>query len=511
MSTPKTFSAISWEPNTYGVIEALKDAQARAGDSEVRGYPPNTWGVIKAIEDLAVNGNVIIDDKPPGWAPGEPGGIDEEEGKYPTAEPNNGTLWYDTRQGRLYVWSDTDWYQTNGADGYPVVSDTAPANPVMGQLWVDSGNQYAMYVFTTQKVNINRALIAGTITDPSTVAYQEAWVPVAGDGTLQNTANLPLANPTTVTTNARAAVDFPDSADLAVQADYNAWILKAFNAVNLSINELSNSANVFVDTVPPVSRPGTELEPGYDIQEGDLWFDTLRLDLNIYYDSYWVSVSGAQEVTMDKIDTIGAEVKSLNQEVNEIARSTGVLFSDLGVHKSSIEAIVAEIRSDLQVGLTSLPTPITQTEVNQIVEPLETKLSELEAELGDIDLSPYATKVYADQKTNLVGDRVTTLENSLDTNYFTIPAVQNYVTSVADTVTSLIPDVSDKVDADYVQHQIALLDYMPRTGGSISSIDIIRQSTDKAAFNFGTSQINGYKAFAFISWKHDAIELLSYH
>ena len=35
-----------------------------------------------------------------------------------TEIPVDGTLWFDTRQGRLFISFENEWYQTNGADGF---------------------------------------------------------------------------------------------------------------------------------------------------------------------------------------------------------------------------------------------------------------------------------------------------------------------------------------------------------------------------------------------------------
>ena len=496
MSTPKTYGSISWDANTYGVIEAIKEAQARAGGTGDQGYPPNTWGVIKALQDLDVNGNVIIDDSPPNWAPGEGGTNNENTGWYPTTEPQNGTLWYDTRQGRLYVWSDDNWYQTNGADGYAIVSPTPPENPVKGQFWVDSGNSYSLYVFTTEPVDINRGLILGTITDANTVAYQEAWVPVAGDGTLQNTATLPLANPTTVTTDSRAAVEFPDTADLAVQADFNVWIIRAFNSVLNTLHLLDHSANVYVDELPPVNTPGTETNPGYDIREGDLWFDTNRIDLNIYYQGYWVSVSGAQEVTMEKIDRLSADVASVSQEVGELVRTKHDLLTSFSVHENSVNTTVQELKAELQRGIQNISS-LTTADVQAVVDPVETELNQLKAVVDGFDFSGFALNNAVTQKFGTVEQQISDLENTVTNDYWKISAATAYIDGVRESIVGLIPDVSDKVDAAYVNQQIGLIDYMPRGGGNISSFKIIRQTMDKAAFDFSTSSTNSYKAFEF--------------
>lgn len=61
-----------------------------------------------------------------------------------TAPPGiEGTLWYDTNQGRLFVFASGDWYQTN-ADAYAIKGDYAPSGTGLngptrdGLLWYNT-------------------------------------------------------------------------------------------------------------------------------------------------------------------------------------------------------------------------------------------------------------------------------------------------------------------------------------------------------------------------------------
>ena len=106
---------LRFEQNYGGVVDALVDAQLRGGDrtrNEIEAYTSNFAGIIAAIQDLSVNGNANVGPTPPGWVPDG-----TEDGEYPVIKPVDGDLWFDTRQGRLFVYKDDNWYQTNGADG----------------------------------------------------------------------------------------------------------------------------------------------------------------------------------------------------------------------------------------------------------------------------------------------------------------------------------------------------------------------------------------------------------
>ena len=132
-----------------GIIGALQDDMARAG-LVVKSYPENFAGIIAAIQDLTAGEykpGSDIGDKPPG------GDISIDINGFPIwieGDTQNGQLWFDTRQGRLFVWVEDDWYQTNGADGIPIITDdaTVPSveNIVPGQFWWDRGHN-ALYIF----------------------------------------------------------------------------------------------------------------------------------------------------------------------------------------------------------------------------------------------------------------------------------------------------------------------------------------------------------------------------
>ena len=119
------FKAAAKKRESYGgIVGALQDLQSDSG-ATIKSYPENFAGIIAAIQDLTLAG------KSPGSDTGEkpPGGdviINPDTG-FPewiiTEQPMNGQLWFDTRQGRLFVWQEDDWYQTNGADGLPIITD----------------------------------------------------------------------------------------------------------------------------------------------------------------------------------------------------------------------------------------------------------------------------------------------------------------------------------------------------------------------------------------------------
>ena len=185
------------------VVGALQDAiQTQQGlPSAVKAYPHNFAGIISAIKDLEVAQGgglpVAIQPIPPG------GEIDINGDLIIVVPPEDGDLWFDTRQGRLFVGIDKEWWQTNGADGLAYVRDTS--NPpgtddiAPGQFWYNDVDN-DLYVYN------------GT-----------DWVLIA-DGTdagaFQTTATLPLAGTgprSSIGTYAGEIIPTPDLADFNTQ------------------------------------------------------------------------------------------------------------------------------------------------------------------------------------------------------------------------------------------------------------------------------------------------------
>ena len=137
-----------------GIVAAINDVKAASSCGINKAYPHNFAGIIAAIEDLADclggENNIDIGEYPPGWEIiiNIDGTID---GNW-TELPADGNLWFDTRQGRLFVSIDGQYWQTNGGDGLAYVNDNVPPQqPVIGSTWYDTYNKI-LYVWTDQGV-----------------------------------------------------------------------------------------------------------------------------------------------------------------------------------------------------------------------------------------------------------------------------------------------------------------------------------------------------------------------
>ena len=243
-----------------GIIGALQDLQTDSGNT-VKSYPENFAGIIAAIQDLTLAG------KSPGSDTGDkpPGGdiiINPDTGVPDwiiTEKPLNGQLWFDTRQGRLFVWEEDDWYQTNGADGLPIVTNDGNAPGVdyvvPGQFWYDA-------------LNNNLYIYAGESHTDGTPVWR--LIADLDQDFLQTTATLPLSVMGPRIADAKLIDDLKyiptdDVSLFEVQKDYNEFLFAYLSNLDAGLQGIEP---VYVSDEPPAQA---------DVQAGQLWYDTESL------------------------------------------------------------------------------------------------------------------------------------------------------------------------------------------------------------------------------------------
>jgi len=64
----------------------------------------------------------------------------------PPASPAAGALWFDSDDGKTYVYYDSYWVEIGGNPQAVTISDSAPASPILGQVWYNSSNG-ATYIY----------------------------------------------------------------------------------------------------------------------------------------------------------------------------------------------------------------------------------------------------------------------------------------------------------------------------------------------------------------------------
>ena len=436
-----------------GIIGALQDSIATQGIVP-KAYPHNFAGIIAAIQDLESAGEqipVLPGPIPPGTD------IDINTGDLIViVPPKDGQLWFDTRQGRMFVAIDGEWWQTNGADGIAFVRNTS--NPpettevVPGQFWYDDdGND--LYVFN------------GT-----------DWVLIA-DGTnagaFQTTATVPLASTGpqgNITSYVGAIIPIPDLDNFNTQQDYNIW---AFDAIVALEDELGDLAPVIVDDNKP-NNP----------KVGQLWYDTESLEMSVWYEDddsgQWVPTSVAYTYDEDLAavrDLVTAESRQRNIEIHALQeRLNNIDISDA-----------------------------------EEISTISTRLIELDAKIDAIpivDLDPYVKQTAFDDTSIQLNDRIFALETA--TPSYTqekADALESSILAVIDTkastgelaaVEAAIPDVSSFTTQADINASIADIttDYLPRNGGTLKGSFVIeKQDYDLPAFDMSGASWHSRYAF----------------
>ncbi len=480
MTNPNEDSAgvLTWDPQAgvyfkpalktaqgfSGIIGAFQDLAVSTG-KEPKDYPYSFAGIISAIQDLTVTSNA---------------GPGADIGPQPI-QTRDGQLWFDTRQGRLFVADAGEWYQTNGADGVPIVtaSNTTPpsvTNLILGQLWwvADEDN---LYIFDGQY-----ELPDGTITTDPSLGGTPLWVlMVDSAGFIQTTGTLPLATQPGGGTYSFdsysgniAPVYDPDA--ILFQKDANEYFVEAIEALDAE----AVSQQIYIGELPP-NNP----------TEGKLWFDTGDIEMSIWY------VEAGDDVTEGQWVPISASY-AFNQSIAALETAFTLEKSTRSAKHTALTAIVDLLRYTT--------VPLTE----QRITDAETKITALE-NADAIDLSSYASVANMHTLTNNLQTQINTItasEASEDnatsdelalaiaelTTLITARALKSEVTEVQ----ALIPSITDLASTTYVDDKFnSVNSCLPLTGGTVTgAIKLANNNVGSIALDFTTNIADGRKALA---------------
>ena len=189
-------------------------------------------------------------------------------------------MWFDARQGRLFIWIDDGFYQTNGADGIPAIQGDPPDSEVPGSLWYNT-NTGVLYIY-----------------DGNT------WTVVASSSGATSTMSLPLSNPTRSVLQ-QASSRLPDTSGLTNQSHMNSWTVDAFHALDEAVDEVSTDIPKFnINSGKPS-----------EFKRGDYWFNTSKVELMVYYDGSWVPTS-LPLLANDDFTALSSTVTANNTNIN---------------------------------------------------------------------------------------------------------------------------------------------------------------------------------------------------
>jgi hypothetical protein len=81
-----------------------------------------------------------------------------------TPPTNTNAIWFNTENGNTYVYYDDFWTSIAGSSGAPIISDTAPSDPVLGTQWFNSstGKSYLYYSDAWVEIDSNGTATAST-------------------------------------------------------------------------------------------------------------------------------------------------------------------------------------------------------------------------------------------------------------------------------------------------------------------------------------------------------------
>ena len=476
-----------------GIIAALVDQSVRA-NGMAKSYPENFGGIISAIQDLGdvqYKPGSDVGDKPPGGNiiidinTGEP--IWNE-----TDKPENGQLWFDTRQGRMFVYVDNDWYQTNGGDGIPIVTpDGTPPDidyAVPGQLWFDRSSD-SLYIFSGDYQAAD-----GSINQDGDGTLVWRLIADLNQDFLQTTATLPLSfkfnnSPDILPPDFPALDDFPEAVpelDLSLQnnqADFNEWLLWATVSLGQAIDE---SSPVYIGVTPPedtVEKP---------LKSGTLWYDTESLELSIWYidddSKQWVPTSVAYSYDED-LAAIRSSILTESRTRTESIAALEDRFNDINAADATRVELLEQQLQELDNTVNSLTIPdvnalVSLTAFNQSKSQHNARISALENAAPDYALL---------MSRNEIESELETLEQLINTRAST---------AQVQAIAGQIPDVTGFVTQQHIDNSIAgiTVDYLPRSGGVVNGSFVI-QKTDYAApaFDFSSNSWDSAHALKFVS------------
>ena len=438
--------------NYGGIIDALNTVSVFNGNAAY-GYSKNFDGIIQAILDLGRLGDAGTGEYPPGWEviTDDDGNIIGGDWQQP---PSNGDLWFDTRQGRLMVYVDDNYYQANGADVLTVVSPNQPDSEVTGALW---------YNPTTGSLFI----YDGTI-----------WLQIAGTGTFA-TETMYLSNDTKVLANAQNPTIFsaytqPTNNDYN-QASLNRWLIQSLAALDADIS--ARKVIDFGNHEPSIS------------ETGDLWFDQEAHTLKTYTGNDWIPVID-QTPILDAISDLSANRVADNVGHTTRFQSIEDAIAALPFNDYATKSYVAGNYNGLRNLLNNLSDTVgditrfkTKAEADAQLGDFNTRLNYLEG-AAVTDSTPYVTHT-------MLTDALAGLETQVQNyNYVTEPELTAAIGLIQ------VPDLSNKVDdeefEDYKEQ--AQNTYIQKAGGEIRGpLKINNMDISQASLDFSDSVFAGEK------------------
>ena len=451
----------TYENESYaGIIEALNQVALYNG-RPIQSYDPNFNGIIAAILNLGQLGDASLGEYPPFWEI-----ITDDDGNIIGGDfnrpPTNGDLWFDTRQGRLMVYVDDAYYQTNGADVLTRVSSTQPGSEVVGALW---------YNPDTGSLFVYDGVVWNNVTSSTF-----------------STTQLPLSTPTinestAVNANVKVIDEYTPGTDYT-QAMLNQWLLKALGELDAKAfanNVLGNIRETSAGSNAPVSPV-----------VGHVWYDTTVSALKVFTGSSWVAATNVTGLLND--------IQSLETTSNSRQVANEVRFGN-------IEALISNLPFNNYA---------TNQSVSNQITAVNTSISDLVTTVGD--LSRFELKAEADAEHSSLDGRITALENAPGPDlspYSTLTQLNTAIDALEQTIAGYdyasesyvqtkiseiqIPDITGKLDASIFNTYVTQADstFLKLSGGTVTGgLTLNYPDISDPTLDFSSSYAAGTKAIA---------------
>ena len=480
-----------------GIVEAVNTLRIQTGE-KVRTYDASYQGIIDALLDLKKWTLAHASEFPPNYVV-EINDQGELEGDF-SPLPSNGDFWFDTRVGRLFVWMDDGFYQTNGADGVAAVGDTPPNQQVNGSFWYNS---------TTSALYIN---VAGS------------WTQISGASGF-TTATLQLTNPTQAAFTGFGSTITPPS--LTTQEDYNQWLITALQELETSLEAtISAEPMLYGTSFPATANEGafllrtdenrlyvgydgswqpttpdpdistdpaiTALESATDENATDIYYldmSLATLQMAVYGNDQDIAALQAQPHHTYTLGTATATGQGDGftpgiHLVDENGTSTGLNISGAG------DVAIIEGANGITIGIAPAEARIQAIEDDYLTSSDKTSL---ESDITAIEttLSTYATvqsnisTLQADLAGRPTMADITPLVDSTGARMFNELNVQdNRIKNVATPI-----DAADAAPRSYVDARETAIrsDVLPVTGGTVGSLNILNSNSGSVGLDLSSS------------------------
>ena len=398
--------AAPYRADSYqGIIDAFNTMRASQGEIK-RDYPANFQGIIEAILDLKKWGQAGEGTQPPGWIPEYDENGDIIGGNW-SPPPENGTLWFDERQGRLFIWVDDGFYQTNGGDGLPFIGANPPSHEIPGSLWYNTTTE-VLYLYDGQ-----------------------SWTIISGGGTGTSTSTLVLADSTKNDFSSSYSL-LPSATGVITQENYNTWLHGALEALETEIDANAGKFQVFMSDNPPSES-----------EEGDLWYNTNKLQMLVRYDGAWVAssipmvldesfITLSNQVEANRVTSANAVNSAVNL-INQVANRPERVFG-LGYDTNEEGIQLTDSKGDSHLvkfsGQNGINIDVTHEGINVDASALNDALTALQQTVASGD------------NVSAIADRVSTVEANVGT-LLNAPTVSPASFQALSTAVSNLPSLDD--------------------------------------------------------------------